>query len=153
MLADDNDQGVHHENMSRDRFNQIYGLWDFDNNWLVQRAESPNIIDLGNVEITKRIHPGIDTTGQTPPTPIPGPVQPPQPTPPKPIPGPVQPPWNPAQVQPIQKPTVNVQEVGEYDSITFVNSGKVVSQRNVPRARSAQDFHHQYQQMRTAPSS
>ena len=155
MLADDHDQGYTHENMSRERFNQIYGLWDFDNNWLVQRNADPNIIDLGNVEITNRIHAGIDTTGgsPTPPAPIPGPepIQPPQP--PTPAPTPVPPAehheWLPQHVRPIQKPAVTVQEVGEYDAIKFTATQQTVAQRNVPRARSQQEFHHQYQQLKT----
>lgn len=156
MLADDYSQGEHHANMSRDRFNEIYAAWDFDNNWLVQN-ENPNMIDLSNVEITNRIHSGVDTTGTTPSPNIPQPariptpdtpIQPRQPT------APIEPQrWSPQHIQQIQRPDVSVREVGEYDAIQFTASQKVVVQRNVPRARSQQDFHHQYQQLKSAPSS
>ena len=151
MLADDNDQGYHHENMSRDRFDDIYALWDFDNNWLVQRDTNPEIIDLGNVEITKRIHAGIDTTGGTP-TPI-APIAPRQPDTPIQPHQPDMPPqiWHPEHIRTLEKPDVTVRQVGEYDAIKFTSTQRVVEQRNVPRARHAAAWHHEYHRMGAIP--
>ena len=136
-LADENNI-KHHADKSEEVFAQLEPIFLGENNWLTQ-ATDENLLDLTNVPITHEIHEGIDTqpteTGAHEVAPI-------QTERPHYI--------GLGTTRPIAQPDVTVKRVGEYDKVTYTQSGRELQQRNVPRARHAQAFQHQYQTLRRA---
>ena len=127
--------GTHqHADMSQEIYDQLLRQFQTDN-WL---ARGNNIADL-TAPVQETVHQGVDTTTRN------APSRPDY----KPV---THDTWTPYQIEPVPQPEVKVDQHGEYDRVKFIQTGAVISQRNVRRARNEIDFHHQYQAMRQGPT-